>query len=48
MTISDVCVDRQLVTSGLILNLDATQISSYNGSTWPDQSGVGNTFTQYQ
>ena len=39
--------ENNLVTSGLILNLDAGNTSSYPGSgtTWTDISGVGNNFS---
>lgn len=34
-----------LVTSGLVLNLDASIASSWNGTTWADQSGAGRNAT---
>jgi hypothetical protein len=35
------------ISSGLILDLDATRSTSFTGSTWKDLSGSGNNFTLY-
>ena len=35
-----------IVSSGLLLNLDGSVSSSYNGTTWTDQSGNGRNATQ--
>jgi hypothetical protein len=35
-----------IVSSGLLLNLDGSVASSYNGTTWTDQSGNGRNATQ--
>ena len=35
-----------IVSSGLVLNLDGSISSSYNGTTWADQSGNGRNATQ--
>lgn len=37
--------EAALVTSGLVLNLDASVASSWNGTTWSDQSGGGRNAT---
>lgn len=37
--------EAALVTRGLVLNLDASVASSWNGTTWSDQSGAGRNAT---
>ena len=44
--ISTSSANSAIVSSGLVLNLDGSISSSYNGTTWTDQSGNGRNATQ--